>query len=429
MNTETLQRVVNCVAATTRYPKQILTADAHIENDLGIDSVKRVEIVIALSAEFGLDLNSEQRDPSVQTIGDLVTWIEARIEIPMTEPSAATPEPSAATPEPMAATPEPMTNRFDPGTNGRNSQTETHSPPHFNLAKGNPQAPVERLADYRSGQPLTGRVALVTGSGRGVGRVIARVLAARGATVLVNSFHSREQGEQTVSEIQAQGGKAIHLWGSVTNQQHVNDIFEQIEGQYGLDILVCNASDGKIGSFQQLTPDDWDRAFRTNVIGHHQCAMRAANLMRARGGGSIVTLSAVGAHQYIDGLGSQGVVKAAVESMTRYLACELGPFGIRTNCVVGGPVYGELLNQFPNASATIGHWESMTPDSELCNPIDLAQTVAFLVSDQARGINGAILSVDHGFSATADGRRSVFRSTPTEFHGNQMPTGTTARGV
>jgi enoyl-[acyl-carrier protein] reductase III len=430
MNTETLQRVVNCVAATTRYPKQILTANAHIENDLGIDSVKRVEIVIALSAEFGVELHTEQRDPSVQTIGDLATWIESRIDVPATvsEPQAVTPEAPATTPEPPAATPEPIANRFEPGINGKRSQAEKLPSPHFKSSNGTRQAQVERLSDRTSDQNLTGRVALVTGSGRGVGRMIARVLAARGATVLVNSFHSREHGEQTVSEIQAQGGHAIHLWGSVTNQQHVNQMFEQIEKQFGLDILVCNASDGKIGSFQQLTPDDWDRAFRTNVIGHHQCAMRAASLMRARGGGSIVTMSAVGAHQYIDGLGSQGVVKAAVESMTRYLACELGPFGIRTNCVVGGPVYGELLNQFPNAATTIGHWESMTPDSELCNPMDLAQTIAFLVSDQARGINGAIWAVDHGFSATADGRRSVYRSTPAEFRAIQMPVPTTVGG-
>lgn len=441
MKTATLERVVKSVAATTRYPQQILTPDAHIENDLGIDSVKRVEIVIALSAEFGVELHTEQRDPTVQTIGDLATWIESRIH-PSEESNHAESnhaESNQIEPNHSGSNLDSTRHRYDSGTNGHSSRGDTVNPPHtpsshfrssnFQSSEGTPQAPGERRTDRTSGQDLSGRVALVTGSGRGVGRMIARVLAARGATVLVNSFHSREQGEQTVAEIQGQGGNAIHLWGSVTNQQHVDQIFERIEREFGLDILVCNASDGKIGSFQQLTPDDWDRAFRTNVIGHHQCAMRAAKLMRARGGGSIVTLSAVGAHQYIDGLGSQGVVKAAVESMTRYLACELGPFGIRTNCVVGGPVYGELLDQFPNASNTISHWESMTPDSELCNPLDLAQTIAFLVSDQARGINGAIWAVDHGFSATADGRRSVYRSAPIEYRANRMTIPTPVQGL
>jgi NAD(P)-dependent dehydrogenase (short-subunit alcohol dehydrogenase family) len=255
-------------------------------------------------------------------------------------------------------------------------------------------------------KPLAGRVALVTGSGRGVGRIVARVLAQRGATVIVNSFHSRDQGEQTAAEIRSAGGSAIHLWGSVANPSQVDAIFEQIEAEYGgLDILVCNASDGRIGPFLELTPEDWDRAFRTNVVGHHQCAVKAARMMRARGGGAMVTLSAVGAHQYIDGLGSQGVVKASVESLTRYLACELGSSGIRVNCVAGGPVYGDLISKFPDARVTQDYWESITADGQLCNPLELAETIAFLVSDAARGITGAVWMVDHGFSANADGQR------------------------
>jgi NAD(P)-dependent dehydrogenase (short-subunit alcohol dehydrogenase family) len=223
--------------------------------------------------------------------------------------------------------------------------------------------------------------------------------------VVVNSFHSRDEGERTAAEINAQGGTAVHIWGSVAKQEHVDDIFRQIEERFGhLDILVCNASDGRIGPFLDLTWEDWDRAFRTNVAGHHQCALRAARLMRPRGGGAIVTMSAVGAHQFIDGLGSQGVAKAAVESLTRYLACELGQFGIRVNCVAGGPVYGDLLSKFQRARASQDHWESITPDGELCSPMDLAQTIAFLVGDEARGINGAVWMVDHGFSANADGQ-------------------------
>ena len=252
---------------------------------------------------------------------------------------------------------------------------------------------------------LAGKIALVTGSGRGVGKVIARVLSARGATVIVNSFHSRDAGEATAAEINQSGGQAIHLWGSVANPDQVNAMFAEIESRFGrLDILVCNASDGKIGSFMELTPEDWDRAFRTNVSGHHQCAVLASKLMQRAGGGSIVTMSAVGSHRFIHGLGSQGIVKAAVETQTRYLACELGKFGIRVNCVVGGPVYGDLLSKFPDAQATQNHWETVCPDNNLTSPIDLANTIGFLVSDDARGINGAIWAVDHGFSAMSSGQ-------------------------
>lgn len=400
MTKETLKRVVDSLAVTTRYPTQLLTANADLENDLGIDSVKRVEIIIALNEEFGIELQDEKRDPSIRTIGNLASWIDGLLN-----PSG-----------PDRGSEQRDTRVLDrqvPPVNGDHRSHTSDTPPPQSLPA--PHYPVTGSGTETAGtaRPLSGRVALVTGSGRGIGRTIARVLAARGATVVVNSFHSRDQGEQTVAEIRAQGGTAVHIWGSVANPDHVDEMFTQIEQQFGLDILVCNASDGRIGSFLELTSDDWDRAFRTNVSGHHQCAIRAARLMRPRGGGSIVTMSAVGAHRFIDGLGSQGVVKAAVESLTRYLACELGRFGIRVNCVAGGPVYGDLLSKFPAARATQDYWESMIPDGELCSPMDLAQTIAFLVSDEARGVNGAVWMVDHGFSANADGQPlGAFREGP-----------------
>lgn len=388
MVNETIERVVSCLAAATRYPAQLLTPDADLENDLGIDSVKLVEIVIALSTEFGVELQNEQRDPSMRTIDQIANWIDGMLASANTDPVA------------------PQATDLHPQSTNGHHRTDAVSP----VAPPSPSTPTPhfpvnglRQEAAASAKPLDGRVALVTGSGRGIGRTIARILADRGATVLVNSFHSRDRGEQTVADIQAQGGKAIHLWGSVAHPDHVDQLFGEIETNYGLDILICNASDGRIGPFLDLTGDDWDRAFRTNVSGHHQCAVRAAKLMRARGGGSIVTMSAVGAHQYVDGLGCQGVVKAAVESLTRYLACELGRFGIRVNCIAGGPVYGDLLSKFPGAEATLAHWESLSPDGELCSPMDIAQTIAFLVSDAARGINGAVWTVDHGYSANADG--------------------------
>ncbi len=387
MSNETLKRVIHCLSATTRYPTQLLNEDADIENDLGIDSVKRVEIVIALSEEFGIDLKAEQRDPTVRTIGDLSRWIDGRLE-PGTEEQGDTKAIEREVPARNG-----NTNRDQGTQNDREKPRQAVRRPHH-LGNG---SSTETSSMVKS---LSGRVALVTGSGRGIGRTIARVLAARGAAVVVNSFHSRDEGEKTAAEINAQGGTAIHIWGSVANQEHVENLFAQIKDQFGhLDILVCNASDGRIGPFLELTWEDWDRAFRTNVSGHYHCALGAAKLMRLRGGGAIVTMSAVGAHQFVDGLGSQGVAKAAVETLTRYLACELGQFGIRVNCVAGGPVYGELLSKFHQARASQDHWESITPDGELCSPMDLAQTIAFLVGEEARGINGVVWTVDHGFSA------------------------------
>jgi NAD(P)-dependent dehydrogenase (short-subunit alcohol dehydrogenase family)/acyl carrier protein len=404
----TLDRVIKSISVTTRYPLHLLTAQADLENDLGIDSVKRLEIVLDLSEEFKIPLDREPRDTAIRSIQDVANWVDT-----LTSQSSpvlqSSPVSSPRFDQPSGIS-DPASLRSKPVLQKRensygNAQYLQMSQP------SNSQGPSVRLErsfgvpSTSFGRALHGRVAFVTGSGRGVGQTIARLLASRGATVIVNSFHSRELGEQTAAEINESGNLACHMWGSIANPQHVDEIFKQIQARFGrLDILICNASDGRIGNFLELNSDDWDRAFRTNVVGHHQCSVRAASLMRSHGGGSIVTISAVGSHGYIEGLGSQGVVKAAVETMTRYLACELGQYGIRVNCVVGGPVYGELLSKFPNARSTQHHWESMTPDGTLCTSMDLANAVGFLVSDEAGGVNGSIWNVDHGFSAIADGR-------------------------
>ena len=471
-----LSRVTNCIAVTTRYPMQLLTPGADLENDLGIDSVKRVEIVAAMADEFGLDLVNEERDPSIRTIEQVANWVGNALANPgpaeagdvsvshfrgaansTPAPVAPAPAPSATPQAPVSPSQAPaalnggysfppgegvavspgslrndasmMTGSQPNGTvsgarfvpqygnhvpNGNHLPNGNHVPNGNHLPNGNhvqnvparTQAPLPHETPIQGApQTLAGRVALVTGSGRGVGRTIARVLAARGATVVINSFHSRDLGEQTVADIIATGGKAVHAWGSVANPEHVNQIFDQIGREIGyLDFLVCNASDGKIGSFSDISQADWDKAFRTNVSGHQQCAMLASQLMQRRGGGSIVTMSSIASQKYVEGLGGQGVIKAAVESMTRYLACDLAPLGIRTNCVSGGPVYGDLISMYPEARATHNYWESIIPDGQMCSSMDLASTIAFLLTEEARAINGAVWVVDHGASNRAHSR-------------------------
>ena len=405
-----LGRVVDCVATATRYPKQLLVPDADLENDLGMDSVKRVEIVAALADEFRLDLVTQERDPSIRTIAHVAAWVEALLAAPTGEQRVAPLSDSNGAPPQMVHTPSPSAAKQQgdtPAVNGggHNGRFDVAEEPRPTSAVA-----TQSFKTVPAGQPtplgsLHGRVALVTGSGRGVGKTIARVLAARGATVIVNSFHSRDQGEQTTREINESGGSAIHIWGSVANPAQVDAIFSQIENQIGhLDILVCNASDGKIGSFTDISQEDWDRAFRTNVSGHHQCAISASRLMERRGGGSIVTMSSVAAQQFVEGLGGQGVIKASVESLTRYLACALAPLGIRTNCVSGGPVYGDLISMYPEARATHNYWENIIPDGKMCSPMDLASTIAFLLSDEAQAINGAVWTVDHGLSTRSHSR-------------------------
>ncbi|WP_375757630.1 SDR family oxidoreductase [Corallococcus exercitus] len=353
-----LPRVRAVFARVTRYPEDLLTPHADLEDELGIDSVKQAEVMAVLMKELGLGdaPKPSQRLRTMAAIADA-----ARALLPST-PSVPEARPRA----PVHAAPAPLPSRTE--------------------------------------QPFAGKVALVTGSGKGIGRVIATRLARAGATVVVNSFHSREDGEKTARDIVDAGGKALHLWGSVAQEEHLERMFSAIREQLGgLDLLVCNASNGLIGPFDRIAPRDWDKAFRTCITGTYECAMRARPLMAARGGGSIVTMSTSMSQRYMHDLGCQGVVKAGVESLTRYLAAELAPDGIRTNCVSAGPVHGDLLGMFPDAPERVARWESATPGGRLCTADDVADVTELLLGPKTQRVNGAIWVVDAGLSGTVDG--------------------------
>ncbi|MFY1826287.1 SDR family oxidoreductase [Myxococcus fulvus] len=356
-------------ARVTRYPEELLTPDADLEDELGIDSVKQAEVVAVLIKELGWEVGAKPSQ-RLRTLSAICEAIRAQ---------------QGTAPEPRPAV---------------------------------EQAPVRAASPSRSQPPLPfeGKVALVTGSGKGIGKVIAMRLASAGATVVVNSFHSRDDGERTAQEILAAGGKALHLWGSVAHEEHLERLFSAIgERLGGLDFLVCNASNGLIGPFDRIAPRDWDKAFRTCVTGTYECAMRARPLMARRGGGAIVTMSTSMSQRYMHDLGCQGVVKAAVESLTRYLAAELAPEGIRTNCVSAGPVHGELLGMFPEAPARVARWEAATPGGQLCTADDVADVTELLLGSRTQRVNGAIWVVDGGLSGTVDGLLPV---RPARVHGH-----------
>ncbi|NOK18859.1 SDR family oxidoreductase [Corallococcus carmarthensis] len=356
--TDLLPRVRAVFARVTRYPEDLLTPHADLEDELGIDSVKQAEVMAVLMKELGL---GEAPKPS-QRLRTMAAIADAARALLPAAPAVAEVRPRA----PVHAAPAPLASRME--------------------------------------LPFAGKVALVTGSGKGIGRIIATRLARAGATVVVNSFHSREDGEKTARDIVDAGGKALHLWGSVAQEEHLERLFSAIREQLGgLDLLVCNASNGLIGPFDRIAPRDWDKAFRTCITGTYECAMRARPLMAARGGGSIVTMSTSMSQRYMHDLGCQGVVKAGVESLTRYLAAELAPDGIRTNCVSAGPVHGELLGMFPDAPERVARWESATPGGRLCTADDVADVTELLLGPKTQRVNGAIWVVDAGLSGTVDG--------------------------
>jgi NAD(P)-dependent dehydrogenase (short-subunit alcohol dehydrogenase family)/acyl carrier protein len=371
------ERVRAIFAEVTRYPIDILEPTASLEEDLGIDSVKLGEVFAVLRERYNLPEVLDVPRESMKTIGAIAEALRKYVEAP-----------------------QGRTAHYAPSS--LNGHSNGHLNGHSNGTGFGGGGIVEQMPPVvaaRETKPFEGKIALVTGSGRALGKDVAVYLASLGATVIVNSFHSREQGDKTVAEIVAAGGKAIHAWGSVANPQHVEAIFEQIEQTYGgLDFFVSNASNGMLAKLEDLTPEHFEKAYRTNVIGLHQCALRAVNLMKRRGGGKIITLSSPACHGYVDYFGCMATVKAAVESLTKTMAIEFARYNIQVNCISPGPIYGDLLNKWPESKRLIAEWEQATVYDRLCVDRDVSHFIAYLLGDAVKLFTGSVLVMDGGIS-------------------------------
>ena len=249
---------------------------------------------------------------------------------------------------------------------------------------------------------LTGKLAVVTGGGRGIGRAIALELAQRGADVLVNYVRHPDAASAVAEEVRALGRKADTLRANVADPEHVSRMFEEIRQKHGfLDILINNSASGVNRPSTQLTPHHWDWTLNVNARGAWLCAREALPLMQTRGGGVVVSISSLGGSRVMRDYFLVGVSKAALEAVTRYLAVELAPFGVRVNAVSGGLVDTDALNSFAWGASVIEQTRSRTPAGRMVTPSDIAQVVAFLCSDDAAMIRGQTLVVDGGFSLLA----------------------------
>jgi enoyl-[acyl-carrier protein] reductase III len=374
--------VVGVFAEVTRYPREILDPGADLEEDLGIDSVKLGEVFSVLRERYRLPETLDIPRERLRTLRDIAAGLA---------PYVSAPSPAVVTPMPAFA---------------RGNGNGAHADPAAAARRAAPPAVIEfeksALYSYEGAvsKPFAGKVLFVSGSGRGLGRDVATYLAELGASVVVNSFHSRSKGEQTAEEIRNRGGDAIHLWGSMANPEHVDRVFDEIEAHHGgLDFFVGNASNGMLARLEDITVEHWEKAYRTNVIGLHQSALRAVKLMRRRGGGKIITLSSPAAHGYVDYFGCMGTVKAAVESLTRSMAIEFAPDNIQVNCVSPGPVYGELLNKWPESDRLVRQWETNTAYRRLCEARDVSHFIAYLLSEPVKLFTGSVLVMDGGISS------------------------------
>jgi enoyl-[acyl-carrier protein] reductase III len=249
---------------------------------------------------------------------------------------------------------------------------------------------------------LTDKLALITGGGRGIGRAIALELARRGADVLVNYVRHPEAAESVAAEIRSIGRSSETLRANVADPNSVTQMYGDIQDRFGyLDILVNNSASGVNRPVTELTPHHWDWTLNVNARGAWLCALGALPLMKARHGGTVVSISSLGGKRVMRDYFLVGVSKAALEAVTRYLAVELAPHGVRVNAVSGGLIDTDALKSFAWGPEVIAQTLTRTPAGRMVAPEDLARVAAFLCSEDAAMIRGQTLVVDGGFSLLA----------------------------
>ena len=253
-----------------------------------------------------------------------------------------------------------------------------------------------------STKPLSGRVAVITGSGRGIGRAIALELAERGADICVNFLRKRSAAEATAAEVRAKGVRAHLVKANVGELDQVKRLIQEtVEAMGGVDILVGNAASGVLKPVIEQDLKSWDWTLNINARSILFAAKAAAPYMIEKGWGRIVTLTSIGSVRVLPEYSIIGISKAAIEAITRYLAVELAPHGIRVNAVSPGVVDTDALKFFPSRDMILSEARRRSPVGRLATPEDVAKVVAFLCSDDAEMICGQTILVDGGYSVLA----------------------------
>jgi enoyl-[acyl-carrier protein] reductase III len=254
---------------------------------------------------------------------------------------------------------------------------------------------------------FTGKIALITGSGRGIGKAIALHLAALGADIVVNFFRNRPPAEETAAQIRAMGRRAVVIKADIGNLEAIEHLFNEIEAQFGgLDFLIHNAASGYNRPVMEQKPKGWDWTLNINARSLLFMAQRAAGLMEPRGGGAIISISSPGAGRVLPDYVVVGASKAAIEALTRYLAVELAPKNIVVNAISPGVVLTEALQHFDlvrSDEKIAEHVLAITPAGRILTPQDVAGVVAFLCSPAASMLRGQVLALDGGATLMAPG--------------------------
>lgn len=254
---------------------------------------------------------------------------------------------------------------------------------------------------------LKNKVAIVTGAGRGIGQATAELFAREGAKVAIVA-RTRDEVDRTVATIEAAGGEALAVAADVSDIAAVEKMVGDVVARFGrIDILVNNAGIASTTTFVETPFEEWDQVMQVNLYGAVHCAREASKAMVRQGqGGAIVNVSSIHATRGWPGATGYDVAKGGMDQLTRTLAVELAPLGIRVNGVAPGFIETKMA-QVDGVSQHKSDWFQATyvgqrkiPMARPADPSEVATAVLYLASDEASYITGQILGVDGGLSVT-----------------------------
>jgi NAD(P)-dependent dehydrogenase (short-subunit alcohol dehydrogenase family) len=250
-----------------------------------------------------------------------------------------------------------------------------------------------------SNDSLSGKIALITGSGQGIGKSIGAVFAENGATVIISDV-SGDRARATAEELAGKGGKVVHLTLDVADPASVAAGFEWIARDHGrLDVLVNNAGIGINAPFVDFKLSDFELSLKINLTGAFLCGQTAARQMIGQGSGKIINIVSLSGQRGGMGRAGYGASKAGLELLTKVMAVELAPHGINVNGIAPGPIETELSKVVHAAGGTRDAYLFLTPQHRYGEPVEIAYAALFLASSHSDYVNGHILNVDGGFGA------------------------------